>query len=570
VGREGMSMSLITVSILQYPLYIHYSLYSFSDGSASSTAATLMSLPRADYASHDSGRKDAHLSCLQGTRVAVLDEIVSWLESKNGETPSIYWLNGLAGIGKSTIAKTVAERAEEREMFGASFFFSQGDGRLRDPQLVFPTIAFQLAHSDDEFKKVILDAVQEDMTLGTKTLLPQLSALIITPLLKVHPNRRATLIILDALDECEENGAVEILRLLFSHGTRIPFLRILITSRPEHHISSVFDEAPNVVKRILHDIEGSVIEQDIRFYLRTELSKIPHNLRLRMGPNWISEDEINLLTEKSGKLFVYAATSIRFIGDNRVRNPRRHLHLILSTQTGQKIGATPYTQLDNLYMGVLLKSLSDSNRRDVVERFQVVVGSIIFLREPLPLSSLARFVQYEIEEIDAALYHLGSVIIPASNEDDAPHIYHPSFRDFVMDASRCSDPDLLIVPSPNQERRHVIRCFELLAGSLKRDIAGISDPSLLNEEVDGFEEKVREAILPEVRYACRYWAFHLSCVELGDETVAKELERFLMRSLLWWFEAMSLIGSIPTAVHSILEAHRWAVSGFDALSLDEY
>jgi len=267
----------------------------------------------------------------------------------------------------------------------------------------------------------------------------------------------------------------------------------------------VFDEAPNVAKRILHDIESSLIEQDIRLYLRTELSKVPHNLRLRMSPNWVLEDEINLLTEKSGKLFVYAATSIRFISDNRVRNPRRHLHLILNTQIAQEVGATPYTQLDNLYMGVIRNSLSESNRQDVVERFQVVIGSIVLLREPLSLHSLSLFLQCEIEEIDGALYHLGSVIIPPSNEDDIPRIYHPSFRDFIMDASRCSDPGFVIVPIPSQERRHTVRCFQLLARFLKRDMAGISDPSLLNEEVDGFEEKVREAVSPEVRYACRYW-----------------------------------------------------------------
>jgi AAA ATPase domain len=527
-----------------------------------------MSLPRAHYASHDSGRKDAHLSCLHCTRVAVLDEIMLWLESGNGEMPPVYWLSGLAGIGKSTIAKTVAERAEERGMLGASFFFSRGDKPLSDPLLVFPTIAFQLAHSDVEFKWVIVDAVQEDMTLGTKTLLPQLRELIITPLLKVNPNQRPTLIILDALDECDEKGAVEILRLLFSHGTRVPFLRILVTSRPERHISSVFDETPNVAKRILHDIEDSVIEEDIRLYLRTELSKIPHNLGLRMSPNWVSEDKINLLTEKSGKLFVYPATSIRFISDNRVRNPRRHLDLILSTRIAQEVGATPYTQLDNLYKGVIRNSLSDSNRRDVIERFQVVIGSIVLLREPLPLRSLSQFVECEVEEIDRALYHLGSVIIPPSNKDDIPRIYHPSFRDFIMDASRCSDPDFVIVPIPSQERRHAIRCFGLLAQFLKRDIAGISDPSLLNEEVDGFEEKVREAVSPEVRYACRYWASHMVCVGFGDEMVEKELERFSMRSLLWWFEAMSVIGSVSNAVTSIREAHRWAVSELHSLSLD--
>ena len=159
------------------------------------------------------------------------------------EIRRIYWLEGVAGIGKSTIANTIADEAMEKGMLGASFFFSRTDRPLRDPQLVFPTIAFQLAQSDEAFRNVIMEAIQQDATLAHRKRWPQFQGLILAPLLKVDPNRRATLIVLDALEECEEKGAAEILRLLFSHGTRIPFLRILITSRPEPHISSFFDHA---------------------------------------------------------------------------------------------------------------------------------------------------------------------------------------------------------------------------------------------------------------------------------------------------------------------------------------
>jgi hypothetical protein len=103
---------------------------------------------------------------------------------------------------------------------------------------------------------------------------------------------------------------------------------------------------------------------------------------------------------------------------------------------------------------------------------------------------------------------------------------------------------------------------------LKRDLANIRDPSLLNTEVDEFEQNVQLAIPLEVQYACRYWSVHLSCVEHGDETVVRALNKFLMWSLLWWFEAMSLIGSIPIATGSIQMAQRWAVRPFITCSDD--
>jgi hypothetical protein len=121
-----------------------------------------------------------------------------------------------------------------------------------------------------------MKALKNDPTLGEKKLLPQLQGLILEPLLKVNPKQQPVLILLDALDECEDRGAAEILRLLFSLVTRIPFLRILITRRPEPHISLVFDEELNHAKTVLHDIETSVIQEDIRLYLHSELVKIPH------------------------------------------------------------------------------------------------------------------------------------------------------------------------------------------------------------------------------------------------------------------------------------------------------
>ena len=46
--------------------------------------------------------------CLPDTRVDLLREIYTWADGKDERF--IFWLNGLAGTGKSTIARTVARR----------------------------------------------------------------------------------------------------------------------------------------------------------------------------------------------------------------------------------------------------------------------------------------------------------------------------------------------------------------------------------------------------------------------------------------------------------------------------
>ena len=98
-----------------------------------------------------------------------------------------------------------------------------------------------------------------------------------------------------------------------------------------------------------------------------------------------------------------------------------------------------------------------------------------------------------------------------------------------------------------------------MAEFLKRDMAGISDPSVSNSRVEGLEDKVNKALPPEVQYACKFWASHLSRVEFGDQIVVNALERFSKLSILWWFEGMSLLGSSFAAASLIQEVQCWAV-----------
>ena len=64
-------------------------------------------------------RHGKHTGCLRGTHGPVLDGIELW--AGDFCQHSIYWLNGLTGTGKSTIAKTIAERLFADGRLGASF-----------------------------------------------------------------------------------------------------------------------------------------------------------------------------------------------------------------------------------------------------------------------------------------------------------------------------------------------------------------------------------------------------------------------------------------------------------------
>ena len=112
----------------------------------------------------------------------MLDEIERW--TGDFEKPSVYWLNGLAGTGKSAIAQTIAERMSESGKLGASFFCSRDFEDRSNLQLIFPTLAVQLARRYAGFRSVFVPLAQEDKEIAQESLCNQMEKLIVHILIK--------------------------------------------------------------------------------------------------------------------------------------------------------------------------------------------------------------------------------------------------------------------------------------------------------------------------------------------------------------------------------------------------
>ncbi|KAG2170064.1 hypothetical protein JADG_009803 [Aureobasidium aubasidani] len=98
----------------------------------------------APEASHNSAEHEDDPRCLEETRTQLKQDIYSWQDSKDDDR-CIFWLSGMAGTGKSTIARTVADEFEKRGCLIASFFFSRGSGDSASASLLFTSLAKQLA-----------------------------------------------------------------------------------------------------------------------------------------------------------------------------------------------------------------------------------------------------------------------------------------------------------------------------------------------------------------------------------------------------------------------------------------
>ncbi|KAG8932010.1 hypothetical protein FRC01_000466 [Tulasnella sp. 417] len=519
-------------------------------------------LPRAQARYDSQSRQDAH-GCLEGTRKKVLQAIQGWINSDDPESPPILWLCGLAGIGKSTIAHTIAEDADTDRRLGASFFFSRDEADRRNPQLVYPTIASQLARLDHELKKLVATAVENDHEVGSLVMKKQFEKLISEPLAAWRGAKGTIVIVMDALDECfPESGAEEILIRWAAELPKIPVpLKVLITSRPEFHIRERFKTLS--LRRIsqpyiLHDIEKSVVREDIELFLRHRLNQIAEEHGIQTP--WPSALALHELIERAGVLFIFAATAVKFIQSGKRRDPASRLAVLLDSRAPRR--GSRHRALDTLYTRVLECAMraneedDDTDDEQTREAFRVVLAAIVLLQDPLSAKSLDSFLALADGTTRRVLAHLHSVLVVPESVDSDIRMLHPSFHDFITSAERCPDPSLHVDPKENHA--HLAeRCLRILLEELKRDPCNTGNPWLTNAEIPNLQERLQESISPQLRYASRYILAHVSLVTSDHGILADLVVEFCNLHLLAWIENRSLFDEIDNAILSLRGLHDW-------------
>lgn len=183
----------------------------------------------------------------------------------------------------------------------------------------------------------------------------------------------------------------------------------------------------------------------------------------------------------------------------------------------------------------------NKDKERLAEEFRQVVGSIVILSEPLSAAALGRLLDFDQETIRLRLRHLHSVLNVPKEQDSEIRLLHPSFRDFLLDKSRCRDP-LFWVDKKIAHQQLAACCLRRLScrsTGLKMDICNLEHPGILTTEIQ--PSLITEHLLPEMQYACQYYVQHL---HLGEEYQSDNgpVDTFLRQHLLHWFEALALMG----------------------------
>ncbi|KAF7502641.1 hypothetical protein GJ744_005416 [Endocarpon pusillum] len=295
--------------------------------------------------------ENKHVECLPGTRTELLRQIEEWAESPHGKC--IFWLNGMAGTGKSTISQTIASRLKVKKSLGASFFFKRGEEDQGNAKRLFPTLIQQLTTSIPQLIPSIQKVVKDDPYISERSLGEQFDKLLFQPL-NVNLDQTITMVIvIDALDECKseenEDDIKVILRLLPRvQESKSIRLRFFLTSRPELPIRRGIQEITGHHQDIdLHKVSDPDIKHDISLFLEDRLVRIQSGRSLPI--DWPGKSVFQTLIAMSVRLFIFAATICRILEDDQW-DPVDSLSEILTHQTDN-------SKLDGTYLPVLNRLL---------------------------------------------------------------------------------------------------------------------------------------------------------------------------------------------------------------------
>ncbi|KAL6691296.1 putative wd40 protein [Trichoderma pleuroticola] len=477
----------------------------------------LAKLSIAEGAEYGSYAEQHEYECLQGTRTKILHDIEEWATSLSSKC--IFWLNGMAGTGKSTISRTIARSLREKKLLGASFFFKKGEADRGNATRFFSTIASQLQTRIPGMADRLRKVIDFESQISTKSLKEQFERLILEPVScsnVVDSQPSFLVVVIDALDECGNDKDIQVILDLVPQlqASNSIHFRVFITSRPELPIRLGFKkmEENDYQDLILHQIPEANIEYDIRFYLQHRFSEIRKS---RMLPQeWPGETNINTLATISIPLFISAATMCRVFEDHDL-NPLECLDEYLKYKAHD-------SKLDAIYLPVLGRictkySDTDGRKDQFIQDIGEVVSAIILLRNPLSITDLSALIGIPTRAISSRLNSLHSVLNVPTDENKPIRLFHLSFRDFLL------------------------------------------DPKTPTKTAIWIDEKATHQKLAMQKNICNLPNYAVSCDDISDDTISQHLpqplnprrenpQSFLEIHLLHWVEAMAILNSVSDLI----------------------
>jgi NACHT domain len=478
---------------------------------------------------------------MEGTRTIVLDSLVAWAVEPafqdnlpdGSDVTSMYWLYGSPGLGKTSVANSLCDRLRKNGILGGSFFCKHDNVDLREPKRVLPTLIAKLVRMWGPFRnlvaKILLDEPQinPDSTRG-ELLLKSLR------LLKEHPPHPLVLVI-DALDECGQYDTRRpLLNCLVEACSLVCWLRVIITSRPEHDIKTFFD---------LHYVTRQDLaadpscHDDIRLFTQRRMAAVAN--RRHLPYDWPQEECITKIVKRSDGLFIFVETLSRLVD---VPEPDQLLAQVLSGSS-----QVADNTLHQLYSTAITSRITHPT-----PAFHSILRAIVAISANRPLSeeSLAELMSIELRVVRSWVDELSSLLYRGHSKKGGVRVRHLSILEFLVGPG-CPAAFRVDMGLANAEL--ACYCLKTMANKLRFNICELKTSYLSNAEIQDLGDQVEQSIPDSLQYSCVHWSDHL-CYDAGPVSVENTelLDNFFAGPQpLYWIEVLSLMHKVPVAIATL-------------------
>ncbi|GAB1519477.1 hypothetical protein RhiTH_002545 [Rhizoctonia solani] len=456
--------------------------------------------------------------CQEGTRRGVLGDIDRWIRDEDS-THKLMWIYGQAGIGKSTVATSVCQELSDKGILVVSFFCKRDDSALRDPLRLINSVAHGVTIHYPPYGKLVAQEIETNKDLCTSYLQTRYLGLLKKPLCALDSaySPPPCVIIIDAMDECgtedtrtqQDATRKQVLGYLLDLSSLVPWLKVIVTSRPDSNIRVVFEQsAAQLISQI--DLHGYSAVDDIQTFIKAKLNDIANR------DEWPA-DGIERICKKAGGLFIWAATACAFIIE--ADDPPEQLRILFE----ENVSGNGFDGLDSLYTTVIKNALGNS-----VPNIQRCIGSIvtISMRQPVPFEVLSKLMERHIKltVLERIIERLGAVFYRDAHLKEAIRVIHPSFADFVLDKDRSKSFWI----DPIQRNIEIsIGCVSIMEDELRFNICDLETSHLPNGSVSDLNSKIEDNKVPVATYGLRELSRQLRLYQQASAESVWDAYRFV-------------------------------------------
>ncbi|KAG8752022.1 POC1 centriolar protein A [Serendipita sp. 396] len=431
---------------------------------------------------------------------------------------------------------------EKEGRLGGCFFFDKTRPETTTRQGFCDTLAAQLANNQPQLRSLITHGIEKiGPVLAVCSFEKKLQKLVIQPMKDV-----ALVLVIDALDECDERDRALILRNLLSSLSQTPRLKILITSRPERDIAELLGSFQSRTES-LHDIELGSNRSDIAVFVK-------YKMRGLIRSSELTNKEVQQLAKRVNCLFILASTACKVVQDSI--DPRSTLRELLDPKRNS-LG-----DINRLYSTILSKACkigqTEQARASKTQETLIQILKVILVAA-VPLTTSVIDALLGIKNTRRAIDFLSSVLNLRS--DGTILILHPTFREFLENETDAGEFHINIADAHELVAKG---CLQTMSRELCFNICRLESSYVLNKDIPDFKERVSKYISKELQYGCIYWPTHVansngtSCSgEIGTDVV-----RFTENEYpLYWMEVTSALSKVSKAIGDLQDIGNCSLEG---------